>query len=423
MRTKPVDLRSLYRDSIPKTNYSTHGFDNYPAKMIPHMARFLIEKVSKPGQTILDPFCGSGAVLVEASVCGRNAIGVDLNPWAVLLSRAKTGTYDSNLLEAQLDEILYKCKSRKHDGVEYDFTNASYWFTPVTLRKFGVIKAVMDEYLPQLENGYPFFWQAALTSIVRACSKADTRGPKPFISKKARAERSGRHFDPFKLLAAKARSLIKLHEDYLDRLRKNGGKPSINIIEGDSKNLLNLLNGTKVDSVVTSPPYVNAQDYYRSSKLQLFILQHSSPDELREFFRGITGSDGIFQDDSILNVQLPSPLAGFKKTKLKPKQACVFAKYVLDMYEVLGEINKVLRVGSYSAIVSGHNLISGSKIPTPKVIIELASEAGFKLTDHCRDRIRERWVPTVRNGHNGVIDEEHLLIFKKTKDYSSPLVN
>jgi len=347
--------------------------------MIPQMARFLVEKVSEPGQTVLDPFCGSGSVLLEASICGRNTIGIDLNPLAVLLSKVKTEIYDSKLLEVQIEEILKECRLRKNGGVKYKFENANYWFTPATLRKFGILKSVIDEYDPQIDRKYVLFWQAALASIVRACSKADTRGPKPFISKKARAERLGRHFDPFKILEEKARSWIKLRSEYYCKFKGNEVRPSVVVIEGNSINLSDLTNGHEIDAVVTSPPYINAQDYYRSSKLQLFILEHSSHDELRELFRKFAGSDRIHQKISLLDEKLPSTLAESKKVNLKPKQACVFSQYVLDMFEVFKEINQVLKEGLYCSIVSGHNLMSNVKIPTHEVIIELASNSGFQL--------------------------------------------
>ena len=63
--------------------------------------------------------------------------------------------------------------------------------------------------------------------------------------------------------------------------------------------------------------------------------------------------------------------------KRKEKNARVFAKYVLDMSNVLSEIRKVLRNGSYCVIASGYNLVSDIEIPTPDVIIQLASKNGF----------------------------------------------
>ncbi|HEX2879794.1 MAG TPA: DNA methyltransferase, partial [Polyangiaceae bacterium] len=67
-----------------------HGFHSYPARLHPVTARRLIEKLSREGDTVLDPFCGSGTVLVEGQLQGRHTIGVDLNPLAAELARFKT---------------------------------------------------------------------------------------------------------------------------------------------------------------------------------------------------------------------------------------------------------------------------------------------------------------------------------------------
>ncbi len=71
-----------------------HGFHTYPARMHPLTAARLVHAVSATGATVLDPFCGSGTVLVEALVAGRRAVGTDLNPIAVMLSRLKTSVMD-----------------------------------------------------------------------------------------------------------------------------------------------------------------------------------------------------------------------------------------------------------------------------------------------------------------------------------------
>ncbi|MGA2269574.1 MAG: DNA methyltransferase [Bryobacteraceae bacterium] len=55
----------------------------------PALARYLIAAHSKPGDVVLDPFCGKGTVLFEASRMGRRAVGGDIAPDAVVASRAK----------------------------------------------------------------------------------------------------------------------------------------------------------------------------------------------------------------------------------------------------------------------------------------------------------------------------------------------
>src|SRR5205823_8637266 len=73
-----------------KTNYLTHGIHPYPAKFIPQIPNALIQELSSIGDTVADIFCGSGTTLVEALTLKRHALGIDANPLACLISRAKT---------------------------------------------------------------------------------------------------------------------------------------------------------------------------------------------------------------------------------------------------------------------------------------------------------------------------------------------
>jgi methylase of polypeptide subunit release factors len=68
-----------------------HGFHSYPARLHPETAARLIQAFSPPKGQVLDPFCGSGTVLVEGRLAGRRVTGVDANPLAVELSWLKTG--------------------------------------------------------------------------------------------------------------------------------------------------------------------------------------------------------------------------------------------------------------------------------------------------------------------------------------------
>ena len=77
-------------DDDAATRRHVHGFHTYPARMHPDTAAVLVRDFVPPGGRVLDPFCGSGTVLVEARAQGRVPLGTDLNPLAVMLSRCKT---------------------------------------------------------------------------------------------------------------------------------------------------------------------------------------------------------------------------------------------------------------------------------------------------------------------------------------------
>jgi len=67
----------------------THSLYRYPASMSPHIAREIILATTKPGDTVLDPFCGGGTTAIEALAHGRRAICSDINPLACFVTRAK----------------------------------------------------------------------------------------------------------------------------------------------------------------------------------------------------------------------------------------------------------------------------------------------------------------------------------------------
>jgi hypothetical protein len=71
------------------TQQLTHNIHRYSGKFIPQIAHRAIDLLTKPGEIVLDPYCGSGTVLVEAAVLNRLALGIDLNPLAILIASAK----------------------------------------------------------------------------------------------------------------------------------------------------------------------------------------------------------------------------------------------------------------------------------------------------------------------------------------------
>jgi hypothetical protein len=81
-------LKALH-SSRPVSGY-THPFYRYPARMVPELARELIQQFSQPGDVVLDPFMGGGTSIVEALAAGRYTIGIDLNPLAAFLADVKT---------------------------------------------------------------------------------------------------------------------------------------------------------------------------------------------------------------------------------------------------------------------------------------------------------------------------------------------
>lgn len=80
-----------YRDETWDFQYAdtkeyTHCFHTYPAMMIPQIARKLLKEYGIEGGWLLDPYCGTGTSLVEASLFGMHSVGCDINPLVRLIA-------------------------------------------------------------------------------------------------------------------------------------------------------------------------------------------------------------------------------------------------------------------------------------------------------------------------------------------------
>ena len=71
------------------TQQLTHNIHRYSGKFIPQIAARAISLLTQPGELVVDPYCGSGTTLLESALLARRAVGVDLNPLAVLIARVK----------------------------------------------------------------------------------------------------------------------------------------------------------------------------------------------------------------------------------------------------------------------------------------------------------------------------------------------
>ena len=109
----------------------THLIHPYPAKVLMHIPHFFLANslLSRPGDTVLDPFAGAGTVLLEAISANRVAIGADSNAMARLISQVKTHPLPSVSLSKALSEILTAIPDQTI-GAEPDIINTKHWFYP-----------------------------------------------------------------------------------------------------------------------------------------------------------------------------------------------------------------------------------------------------------------------------------------------------
>ncbi len=141
-----------------------HRLHPYLGKFIPQLVEVFLRKYFSPGQTVFDPFVGSGTTLVQANELGIHSIGYDISAFNVLLARAKTKRYDLKKVRAEILDILNKVSQMVHsqshqptlwgnDGRERAITcDNEYlrqWFAPQALTELLTYRDLIPNYEEQ----------------------------------------------------------------------------------------------------------------------------------------------------------------------------------------------------------------------------------------------------------------------------------
>jgi len=402
---------------IPRIDYLTHGIHPYTAKLIPQIPHYFIKKYTSKDQLILDPFCGSGTVLLEARLLSRNAVGIDINPLAVLISEVKTTPLDIG----ELSSVIYRVKKEVENcekTMDIKFPNIDYWFCEKARKELSKIRFILENLKDKVEERIYKYLLLCFSSIIRKSSYADPRIPKTCKSKRIIEKiESGWSPEPIKYFITalnKNFERINLLSTYL---KENNNY--VKVFHGDARKTSAILrqNGiSKVDCIITSPPYINAQDYFRSYKLEIWWLGLATPEEVRRLSKQAIGTENISSGKSELPPKSQNQLLDaiiYKIWKNNRKKAYIVHSYFENMNQVFSEFSKVMEKGGIFCLITGNNNICRVQIPTYKILIQIAEYNGFKLVEIGRDRIRNRSLPPERKHNGGVIKEEWITVFQR----------
>jgi DNA modification methylase len=420
MNVKNLNMRRTHFRTTERKFYDTiHNVHPYTAKLIPEIPRYLLKKYSGKNDTILDFCCGSGTTLLEAVLLKKTAVGIDINPLAVLISKVKTKPMDIPELELGIQRIRYGLKN-KCEYPPMNFPNIDYWFCERAKNELSAVRCNLDKLRNTLTSDAHDFLVACFCSIIRKSSFADRYMAKTYKSAiMVRKIEAGWVPQPFRLF-----------DEALDR-NFNRAKLLSNIcsdnrqtkvFQGDAKNTSEILRRGRVkevDMIISSPPYINAQDYFRSYKLELFWSGLATPEKVKELDKMALGTervpshtfDSIPKSESLLLNRILHNI-GKSKGKKNRRKTLIVHNYFENVRTVFRDLSNVLKAGGKLCLITGNNTICGVNIPTYKILTETAEECGFKLVDRYKDEITKRSLFLGRNHTGGVIKEEWINVFQ-----------
>lgn len=432
------EARRLHIADAGASGRLTHYLFRFPAKFHAPVVAALFEQFTEPSDVVLDPFVGSGTALVEGVLLDRECIGVDIDPVAVAVSRAKTRRYDVEDVGRAGDRLLAALEPLDRGPEEY----LRLAFDDLSADELADTLAREELWVPAIPNLEHWFRRYVIVdlarihrqvlrrradkatkalllllfgSIVRNASNAD---PVPVsglevTSHMLRLDEEGRVVDPFALMRKAVRRGIVAVEAWVAALQDRDAPL---VLEGDATTEVAGL-PAKVDAVITSPPYHNAVDYYRRHQLEMFWLGMTRDQTSRlELLPHYIGRPRIRASHPLLAE--PWPTAGLAAewerdiAAVSAQRATDFRHYLLAMSRVMRRVAERTDEGAPVVMVVGQSAWNGGQIPTVSLFEEI-SKPWFETSSTLWYPVRNRYMSYTR--HNGAnIDREHVVVLRRS---------
>ena len=462
LQSLPADFWDFKNDDVRQY---THGIHNYPAMMVSPISRNILRimKDIKPIHSVLDPFMGSGTVLVESMLAGADRIyGSDINPFAVFLSKVKTTALDINLLQSEAQRLYENIEQRYRendiqiDGVDDimrhsydldltakdgwgvsapvyltrytddnqmnipipDFKNIGYWFKPRVILLLSIIKEEINKIEnPDIRN----FVFVAFSETIR------------FVSNRRNGE-----FKMFRMPAAKVDAfepdVIKEFTTILDRniekmnsfievCEENNVHSEVSVLSNNASELQDVPDDS-IDLVITSPPYGDSRttvaygEYSRLSLQWLDLFELSEKDIMgidKSLIGGVKFRNGF--EYIVSSKILRESLERIKDIDLV-RAGDVYSFY-LDLEKTIKKIAHKSKSGGYQFWVIGNRTVKGELLLTDQIITEIAEHYDMEHVYTVDRNIINKVMPSQNSPTNetgakaSTMTNEHIVILRK----------
>ena len=393
-----------------------HSFHRYFGKLIPAIPATAIELFTEKGDLVLDPFCGSGTTLVEAVVRGRDALGIDINPLAVLLSRVKSTPVDPEDVRLATKQVLRDGQAILNNGLPKPpyCVNIHHWYRPRAIKELTALHCALE----RLDaNGAGDFLAASLSAINRNVSNADPQHVFPGYSKRLRRldlER-GRQIDVFEIFAGGVKKRIGYLEELLDKM--NGvGRARVVLSHSDDPPAP----GKPVQLIVTNPPYISSVRYLETLKLEMsWSGMIGGPDAYREIDRLQIGTErfsatekreylecGIAEVDELGRRLFEAGQGQMSRT---------IVLYFKRMETALRKWDGLLAPGGRIVLKLSPSRVRSELVRTPEIVARLLAGMGYEIEENFTDSYNpnSRSLLTARNYYSGRMDSDTILVARK----------
>lgn len=257
LRLQEISKNGILDAEDADRSENMHRLFMYPAMMVPAAQSAIIQAFSDilpPNTYAIDPFMGSGTSLLSCIEFGFNVFGQDINPFAVLLSKAKTTTYDILKLRITLDNIKDHIAQDNSTTIDISFSSIDKWFSTEAQISFSKIRRAINA---EEDINYRYFFWVLMSEAIRVGSNDRTSTFK--LHRRSAGELKHRNVNIIQKFLSIAACGISDYELFSDKLKSEHNVAEFNfrgkteIVWGNSQ--LGINSKRKFNLLLSSPPY------------------------------------------------------------------------------------------------------------------------------------------------------------------------
>jgi len=390
-----------YREIMASTG--VYGIHSYPAMFHFMVVRRLLKGFSKEKDWVLDPFMGSGVSGVECLISGRNFIGYDINPLAVMIAKVRITPLNSKTLLEELEKIISGYQTEKSD--EIYFPNIDFWFDDYVITELAKLrKAILAISNPKIQR----FFMIAFSQTVRRVSLSDHNEFK--LIRRKKRNRNLPVIKIFKEISVKNIGLLKGFYDNFKTTKSKIKLETKNILEAD-------LEANYIDFIITSPPYGDSHTTVAYGQFSRLPLRWLGLEEKVD-------RDSLGSKKRKISYDLPSQIlyqSIEKIAELNPKRAEEVFSFYFDLFRAITIMAKALRPKGWVAFVVGNRKVQGVELPTDKISADFFTNLGFThfktiVRAICNKRMPSENSPTnIKGQKESTMKYEYIVLLKKNK--------
>ena len=406
-----------------------HRLFIYPAMMVPAAQYAIIRAISDglpQGANAIDPFMGSGTSLLSCLEFGFNVYGQDINPFAVLLTKAKVEQYDIQELKDNCNKVLIDIAHDESSDIDVSFNNIDKWFNHnVQIDLSRIRRAIRSVDSQSIRI---FLW-VIMSEVIRTGGNDRTSTFK--LHRRSEEDIQRRSIDVIKEFRWLVERGIEDIEAYWNKL--NEGRlqndvpfaPAVEVQWGNTKE--SILTESRFDLLVSSPPYGDNHTTVTYGQTSYLPLQWIDPADLdcpydyvkttQEIDRRSLGGRALTKEIAGLKMRLfeksPSLKLFFDSIPTEEKKKYnKTISFIADYDDSLDRIVDVMKEEAFYIWTIGNRFVGNREVPNDQVLIDLMAARGISLFARAERHILNK-KQSKKNNYSKTIEKEHILIFYK----------